>query len=159
MNSFAAHWDGLTDKRQSPAARDIGRGVGRLFRGYGWAPVSEVTLANGRRADLIGLSEAGDIWIVEIKSCLEDFRLDQKWPEYRDYCDGFFFAVAPTFPREVLPLHTGLIVADWRERRQCAGRRPLIPTTAWKCWPKPEATSTLLRCPQTPTASAGGGVA
>ena len=43
---------------------------------------------------------------------IEDFRTDQKWPEYRDYCDRLFFAVAPAFPREILPADTGLIIAD-----------------------------------------------
>lgn len=104
--------DGLTDKRQSAAAREICRGVGRLLGAYGLAPLSEVTLASGRRADIMGLSQAAEIWIVEIKSCLDDFRVDQKWPEYREFCDRFFFAVAPTFPREVLPPDAGLIVAD-----------------------------------------------
>ena len=58
------------------------------------------------------MADSGEIWIVEIKSSLEDFRCDQKWPEYREFCDRLFFAVAPTFPRQVLPEDTGLIVAD-----------------------------------------------
>ena len=49
------------------------------------APVSEVSLANGRRADVAAVADSGEIWIVEIKSSIEDFRTDQKWPEYRDY--------------------------------------------------------------------------
>ena len=57
------------------------------------APVSEVSLANGRRADVAAVAASGEIWIVEIKSSVEDFRTDQKWPEYRDYCDRLFFAV------------------------------------------------------------------
>ena len=76
------------------------------------APVSEVSLANGRRADIAAVAESGEIWIVEIKSSIEDFRADQKWPEYRDYCDRLFFAVAPAFPNEILPADTGLIIAD-----------------------------------------------
>lgn len=52
------------------------------------------------------------IWIVEIKSSLADFRADQKWPEYRDYCDRLFFAVAPDFPMDVLPADAGRIIAD-----------------------------------------------
>ena len=100
------------DGRQSPAAFDICRGVARLLKAYGLAAVSEVALANGRRADVVGVADSGEIWIVEIKSSLEDFRCDQKWPEYREFCDRLFFAVAPTFPREVLPEDTGLIVAD-----------------------------------------------
>ena len=56
--------------------------------------------------------DSGEIWIVEIKSCLEDFRTDQKWHEYREFCDRLFFAVALEFPREVLPPDTGLIIAD-----------------------------------------------
>ena len=76
------------------------------------APVSEVSLANGRRADIAAVSENGEIWIVEIKSSIEDFRTDQKWPEYRDYCDRLFFAVAPAFPNEILPADAGLIIAD-----------------------------------------------
>ena len=50
--------------------------------------------------------------IVEVKSSLEDFRADQKWREYQPYCDAFYFAVAPEFPRAVLPEGPGLIVAD-----------------------------------------------
>jgi hypothetical protein len=76
------------------------------------APVSEVSLANGRRADVAAVAASGEIWIVEIKSSVEDFRTDQKWPEYRDYCDRLFFAVAPAFPREILPADTGLVIAD-----------------------------------------------
>ena len=49
---------------------------------------------------------------MEIKSSVEDFRTDQKWPEYRDFCDRLFFAVAPGFPNEILPGDTGLIIAD-----------------------------------------------
>ena len=100
------------DGRQSPAAFAIFRGVGRLLGAHGLAVVGEVSLANGRRADAAGVGTSGEIWIVEIKSCLEDFRADRKWPEYRAFCDRLFFAVAPAFPRQVLPEDTGLIVAD-----------------------------------------------
>ena len=43
--------------------------------------VNEVTLANGRRADVLAIGRNGEIWIVEIKSSIADFRADQKWPE------------------------------------------------------------------------------
>jgi hypothetical protein len=100
------------DGRQSAVARDIQRGVGRLLRALGMAPLYEMPLANGRRADVVGLDASGNIWIVEIKSCLVDFRSDAKWPEYRDYCDRLLFAVAPDFPVEVLPEDAGLVLAD-----------------------------------------------
>jgi hypothetical protein len=102
----------VQDGRQSPAAFAICRGVARLLKAHGLAAVSEVALANGRRADVAGIADGGEIWIVEIKSSLEDFRADQKWPEYREFCDRLFFAVAPDFPREVLPEDAGLIIAD-----------------------------------------------
>jgi hypothetical protein len=100
------------DGRQSERAAEIARGVTRLMALHGLACVYEMPLANGRRADVAALSEAGEIWIIEVKSCLDDFRADQKWPEYRDFCDRLLFAVAPDFPRQVLPADTGLIVAD-----------------------------------------------
>lgn len=100
------------DGRQSPAARDIQRGVGRLLRAHGLAPLYEMALASGRRADVVGLGDDGGIWIVEIKSCIDDFRVDTKWPEYRAYCDRLLFAVAPDFPVDILPIDAGLILAD-----------------------------------------------
>ena len=84
----------------------------RLLRTHGMASVTEVSLANGRRADIAAVSAGGEIWIAEIKSSVDDFRTDQKWPEYRDYCDRLFFAVAPGFPVQILPPDTGLITAD-----------------------------------------------
>ncbi|NWG53883.1 MAG: MmcB family DNA repair protein [Hydrogenophilaceae bacterium] len=90
----------------------LARGVTRLLLDHDVAPVLEMPLANGRRADLCGLSPKGEIWIVETKSCLADFAVDSKWPDYLDYCDLFFFAVAEDFPRHLIPDSAGLIVAD-----------------------------------------------
>lgn len=97
---------------QSEAAREICRGVVRVLAAHGLAAVAELPLPNGRRADVVGLGPDGSIWIVEIKSCLEDFRTDRKWPEYRDFSDRLFFGVMPGFPLDVLPGETGLIIAD-----------------------------------------------
>lgn len=101
-----------SDGRQSQAALAIARGTGRLLLSLGLASLAEVPLPNGRRADLMALSPAGDITIVEVKSSIEDFRADQKWPEYREFSDFLLFAVAPDFPLEILPPDTGLIIAD-----------------------------------------------
>ncbi len=102
----------VDDGRQSEAALAIARGASRCLLAHGFARLTELTLANGRRADLIALNNKGVIIIAEVKSSLADFRADQKWPEYRDYCDRFYFAVAPDFPVDVLPPDTGLILAD-----------------------------------------------
>lgn len=90
----------------------VTRGAARLLTALGYAPLAEVSLPNGRRADLMALGPKGQIFIVEVKSCLDDFRVDQKWAEYAPYCDAFAFAVPPEFPREILPDEPGLIVAD-----------------------------------------------
>ena len=96
----------------SPDASAIVRGVLRLFADLGLAGLTEMTLANGRRVDIAAIDRKGEIHIVEIKSSLADFRGDMKWPEYRPYCDRFYFAVSQVFPRHVIPDHAGLIVAD-----------------------------------------------
>jgi hypothetical protein len=90
----------------------VTRGAARLAVALGWAPLLEVVLPNGRRADIMALSARGRIAIVEVKSGVEDFRADRKWGDYLPFCDAFYFAVAPEFPQAVLPPEPGLIVAD-----------------------------------------------
>lgn len=90
----------------------VTRGAARLMIDMGYAPLCEVTLPNGRRADVMALGPRGDIVIVEVKSGIEDYRVDRKWHEYGPFCDAFYFAVAPEFPEGVLPDEPGLIVAD-----------------------------------------------
>ncbi len=100
------------DGRQSETALMVQRGVSRLMRDSGFAVLPEFTLASGRRADIMGLGDGGEIWIVEIKSSPEDFRADLKWPEYRDYCDRLFFAIPTSMEPDMMPSDAGLIVAD-----------------------------------------------
>jgi hypothetical protein len=88
------------DRRQSETALSIARGTARLLRSLGFSCISELPLPSGRRADLVALNERGEIWIVEIKSSIEDLRADQKWQDYQD------------LPCEIFPAETGLIVAD-----------------------------------------------
>jgi hypothetical protein len=100
------------DGRQSETALMIARGTRRLLRDLGFASVTELTLASNRRADLVALGDDGTIWIVEIKSSIEDFRVDQKWPDYRLHCDRLFFAIPESVPTEIMPEDAGLILAD-----------------------------------------------
>ena len=112
MSTALAHIVLPPDRRQSPTALNIQRGVRRLLAEMGCVSLPEFSLANGRRADVIALCGAGRLTIVEIKSSVADFRADRKWPDYRDFCDRFFFAIPDTVPESLIPEACGLIVAD-----------------------------------------------
>src|SRR4051795_2725776 len=114
MESHARHVNAAPppDRRQSETALAIARGTARLLRSLGFSCISELPLPSGRRADLVALHERGDIWIVEIKSSIEDFRADQKWQANPRPCDRLFFAFTQDLPCEIFPPDTGLIVAD-----------------------------------------------
>ncbi len=100
------------DGRQSQTALTVARGTMRLLLAHGFHCVSEVVLPSGRRADLVALGGGGEIWIVEIKSSIADFRADHKWTDYRMHCDRLFFATTVEVPCDIFPPDTGLIVAD-----------------------------------------------
>jgi len=88
----------------------VRREAARLCRHLGWAPLHEVALPNGRRADILALRPDGCFVCVEVKSGPVDFLTDLKWPEYRAFCDALYFAVHADFPRALLPLDVGVIV-------------------------------------------------
>lgn len=102
----------LVDGRQSERAMLVRRGVQRLLTDMGMHVLPELCLATGRRADLVALTRQGDIWIIEVKSSIEDFRVDRKWPEYRLHSDRFFFATHPGVPAEIFPEECGFILSD-----------------------------------------------
>ena len=89
----------------------IRRATARLCGRLGWAPLHEVLLPNGRRADILALRPDGGFACIEVKSGPRDFLVDQKWPDYREFSDALFFAVDIDFPQALLPDVTGLIVA------------------------------------------------
>jgi hypothetical protein len=93
-------------------AGEVARGVSRLLLEEGYSPILEFTLPNGRRLDVAAIGPGGELLGVEIKVALADLRGDNKWPEYLEYCDLFYFAIPPDFPPEHVPQETGLIVAD-----------------------------------------------
>lgn len=94
------------------AAEMIGRGVCRTLRDLGYGTLTEFRVGTSRRVDVIGLNRNSEFVVVEIKSSEADFKSDAKWPEYRFYCDRFYFAVSEDFPRQILPEDCGLMVAD-----------------------------------------------
>jgi hypothetical protein len=102
----------LIDGRQSERALAIRRGTLRLLATLDLFGLAEVTLASGRRADLVAIARTSEIWIVEIKSSKEDLRADSKWPDYRAFCDRLFFATAADIEESLFPADAGLIVAD-----------------------------------------------
>mgnify|MGYP002031192219 FL=1 len=104
-----------TARASNPAiddARLLMRGTARLLLDLGITAIAEFTLPCGRRADLAGLGPKGEMVIIEVKSGVQDFRTDEKWPDYFAWCDRFYFAVSDRFPAEMLPEQTGLIIAD-----------------------------------------------
>ena len=105
----------------------VRRGASRLMRQGGHSVLAEVPLPDGRRADIVAVGHGGEIVIVEVKSSVEDFRADGKWPDYLDWCDQLYFAVPIDFPQALIDGPVGLIVADayGAERLREAPRKPL----------------------------------
>ena len=112
--------DALTTAADSQdlTAAHVARGIQRLFaRNDIWC-VSEMALKNGRRADLMGIDAKGLVVIVEIKVARGDLLGDNKWPDYLDFCDRFYWGVPPELDRTPLeteayqPERCGVIVAD-----------------------------------------------
>lgn len=112
MGSIAVNLAPPPDGRQSQTALAVARGTARWLGSLGFSCISELPLPSGRRADLVALNGRGDLWIVEIKSSVEDLRADHKWQDYRAHCDRLFFAFPQDLPCEIFPAETGLIVAD-----------------------------------------------
>ena len=128
----------FVDGRQSDRALAIRKGVERHFEELGWTTLPELTLKSGRRADLVALSAKGELIIVEIKSSVADFRADNKWPDYDNYCDFLYFATLCDVPEDIFPQTEGLIIADSYgaeilrpavERKLSAPRRKLMIAT------------------------------
>jgi len=105
---------GALQRRSAAVARGICR---LLARNDIWC-LAEMPLRNGRRADLMGIDPKGHILIVEIKTARADLLGDGKWPDYLDFCDRFYWGLAPELDRAVLegpdykPDCCGIIVAD-----------------------------------------------
>lgn len=96
---------------------DVRRGVCRWLLRAGVMPMAEVNLGCGRRADILGVDEAGRLTLVEIKVSLGDLRGDAKWPDYLDWCDRYFWGVPENLAGAVMgeafgAERTGILVAD-----------------------------------------------
>ena len=89
----------------------IRRAVAHLCGRLAWSVLHEVPLPNNRRADLLALRPDGGFACIEVKSGPRDFLSDNKWPEYRPFCDALFFAVDENFPLALLPDDVGVMVA------------------------------------------------
>jgi hypothetical protein len=99
-------------------AKDVARGISRLFaRNDIWC-LPEMPLRNNRRADLMGIDPKGQVVIVEIKVSRADLLGDSKWPDYLDFCDRFYWGLPPELDRAPLetelyrPDSCGVILAD-----------------------------------------------
>ena len=104
------------------------RGAARLMRQSGYSVLLEMPLPDGRRADIFAVGRGGEITIVEVKSSIEDWRVDEKWPDYLAWCDQLYFAVPIDFPQALIAEDIGLIVADayGGELLRAAPRRPMM---------------------------------
>ena len=90
----------------------LARGVCRHLLTHDFVTVEELTPTSGLRVDVMALGPKGEVWVIECKSGRTDYLTDHKWQFYLDWCDRFFWAVDADFPTDLLPEHTGLIVAD-----------------------------------------------
>ncbi|WP_271079144.1 MmcB family DNA repair protein [Aurantiacibacter sp. MUD61] len=107
-----------SDNPFSLRSQAVVRGICRLFARNDIWVLGEMALRNGRRADLMGIDAKGKIVIVEIKTARADLLGDEKWPDYLDFCDRFYWGLPPELDRAVLegedyrPDCCGIIVAD-----------------------------------------------
>ncbi|WP_188053353.1 MmcB family DNA repair protein [Sphingosinithalassobacter sp. CS137] len=132
---------GRSDSPLPLQAGDVARGVCRMLLRHDCVAMAEVSLSDGRRADLMALDSRGTIVIVEIKVSRADLLGDSKWTDYLAHCDRFFWAVpagfdhSPLAQPSFLPERTGIIVADRYDAAilREAQSVPMAPATRRKC--------------------------
>ena len=116
----------MTGNRQR--AFDLARGIGRMFDAMNQASVTEFTVRNGRRADVLALDGKGLFTIVEVKTSVADFQSDAKWPDYLDFCDFYYFGVPEDFPASssptAMPRRSCVRHPNRRSTRRAARPRP-----------------------------------
>ncbi|MGB7404373.1 MAG: MmcB family DNA repair protein [Pacificimonas sp.] len=119
--------ESIVDLPAPLTARDVARGIGRLFWQRRMTSLTEVMLPGGRRVDMMALGEDGRLTVVEIKVSVADLRGDRKWPDYLAWCDEFYWGIPAGFDASLLeedcfePGACGLLVAD---RFEAAELRP-----------------------------------
>ncbi|MFT6103890.1 MAG: hypothetical protein ACJA1E_000303, partial [Paracoccaceae bacterium] len=92
--------------------QNLARGVCRHLAAHDFVTVEELVPTRGLRVDVMALGPKSEIWVIECKSSMADYRADHKWRGYLAWCDRFFWAVDANFQTDVLAPDTGLILAD-----------------------------------------------
>lgn len=67
----------------------------RYFADKGFSVYEEIGLKKGGnlRADVVAINLKGQIIITEVKSCWQDFASDNKWKNYLEFCNKFYFCI------------------------------------------------------------------
>ena len=112
VNLGMSHTDSQTLQANMLPGQLLARGVARHLSSYGFVSVEELVPTRGLRVDVMALGPKGEIWVVECKSSRADFTSDSKWQGYLEWADRFFWAVDESFPTDMLPEETGLIIGD-----------------------------------------------
>lgn len=90
-----------------------------------WLVFTEVMVYGGRRADVLAIDYHGEVRILEVKSCREDFTSDKKWESYLKSCHRLSFVTPPgIIDLSELPPEVGLyeLNTEWPAK----GDHPLI---------------------------------
>jgi hypothetical protein len=76
-------------------ADGLKKALGSYFLKKGFSCHFELgTIAWGRRrADMVAVNLRANVVIAEVKSCKQDYVLDNKWTTYLDHCNKFFFTM------------------------------------------------------------------
>lgn len=87
----------VTASMRKPTTEALKQAASYLFFHYRYACHLEIGVMpwGRRRADVVAVKLNGQIVIVEVKSCVADFRTDTKWTEYLPYCHKFYLAMMP----------------------------------------------------------------
>lgn len=114
MFTYCSCWPPMFETSTSDLAPGqlLARGVMRHLRSLDFAAVAEFTPERGKRLDVMALGPKGELWVIECKSSRADFTSDVKWEGYLEWGDRYFWAVDEAFPTDLLPMETGLIIAD-----------------------------------------------
>lgn len=107
----------LEDCSRKDAAVSLFKSVGMFFKIFHPRKANiifkEVHLNPHLRADILAMDWDDKVTIIEIKSCKEDFKNDDKWKNYMDYCDYLYFLCPEgAISDKDLPANIGLVWAS-----------------------------------------------